>query len=154
MGDGQADVRRLVFEVLEGSWPVYLTTVDGEGRPRTRAMMNLRNRERFTDLGYLFEDDPLLLLFTTNTSSAKVGDLRTNAAASAYYCLVEEWRGLMLGGEVEVVDDPGIRRAIWHDGWEMYYPSGYDDPDHTVLRMRPTVARGWDGGSTFELDLG
>ncbi|KUK27322.1 MAG: Uncharacterized protein XD60_0564 [Acetothermia bacterium 64_32] len=37
----------------------------------------------------------------------------------------------MLGGEVEIVADPGIRNALWNAGWERYYPAGPDDPDYT-----------------------
>jgi hypothetical protein len=31
---------------------------------------------------------------------------------------------------------------------------GYDDPDHTVLRIIPTIVRGWAGSHTFKLELG
>jgi general stress protein 26 len=60
----------------------------------------------------------------------------------------------MFGGDIEIVEDPEFKKALWHDGWERYYPSGYDDPDHTVLRIIPTVARGWTGSMTFKIELG
>jgi general stress protein 26 len=60
----------------------------------------------------------------------------------------------MLGGTLEIVADDAIKQAIWHDGWERYYPSGYDDPDHTVLRFHGRIARGWNQSRTFRIELG
>ena len=60
----------------------------------------------------------------------------------------------MFGGEIEIVDDLELKKDLWQEGWEKYYPKGYDDPDHTVLRLVPTVAKGWAGSMTFRLELG
>jgi general stress protein 26 len=126
-------------------------TVDLQGRPRIRAVFNLRNRERYPKLVPLFQghDKDLLLLFTTNTSSSKVAELRANPAVAVYFANPEESFGLMLGGDVEFVEEAEVKRALWHDGWERYYPGGYDDPDHTVLRLLPKMARGWNKSESF-----
>lgn len=152
--DGQ-DLRQTCARLVETAWPAYLGTVDLRGRPRIRAVFNLRNRERFPKLVPLFEDheEDMLLLFTTNTSSAKVAEARANPAVAVYFSDPGEGLGLMLGGDIEIVDDARLKRAIWHDGWERYYPGGYDDPDHTVLRLLPQEARGWDGSRTFEFAI-
>jgi general stress protein 26 len=153
--EGQ-DLRRSCVKLVESAWPAYLGTVDLQGRPRIRAIFNLRNRERFPNLVPLFQghDDDLLLFFTTNTSSAKVAELKANPAVAVYFSNPEESFGLMLGGDMDMVTDTELRRALWHDGWEKYYPGGYDDPDHTVLRLRPQVARGWNPSETFEFSVG
>jgi general stress protein 26 len=141
---------------VERAWPVYLGTVDLDGRPRIRAVFNLRNAEHFPGLVPLFQghDEDLLLLFTTNTSSSKVAEVRTNPAVAAYFSDPEESLGLMLAGDAEIVSDPGVKKALWQDGWERYYPGGYDDPDHTVFQLLPDVARGWNQRETFEFDIG
>ena len=148
----EVELRALCRELIGTAWPAFLSTVDREGNPRTRAMFNLRNKERFPSLVPLFEDhmDDFMTLFSTNTSSSKVADVESNPVASVYYCRPEESRGLMLGGRIEIVSDPTIKRTVWHDGWERYYPQGYDDPDHTVLRLIPRVARGWNQSSKFQ----
>ena len=51
----------------------------------------------------------------------------------------------MFGGKIEIVPEVELKRSIWEDGWERYYLSGYDDPDYTILRLRPRMAKGWDG---------
>jgi general stress protein 26 len=51
----------------------------------------------------------------------------------------------MFAGDLEIVDDSGLRHAVWNEGWEKYYPQGPDDPDHTVLRMYPKYGGGGMG---------
>jgi general stress protein 26 len=150
------DIRDLCVELMGKAWPVHLATVDERGRPRIRALFNLRNVEHFPGLVPLFSDhdEDMMVLLTTNTSSAKVDEIRTNPAVAAYLSVPEESWGLMLAGDAELVADDDLRRAVWQDGWERYYPGGYDDPDHTVLRLLPFEARGWYRTSTFDFELG
>lgn len=141
--------------LLESGWPAYLTTIDEVGYPQTRAMFNLRNKKQFPKLVPFFKKvEDFAIIFTTNTSSPKINDVKTNSAASVYYCDPVSWKGVMFGGDIEIVDDLAIKKGIWYDGWEKYYLKGYDDPDHTVLRLRPNIAKGWTGSTTFKLELG
>ncbi|MHA2005139.1 MAG: pyridoxamine 5'-phosphate oxidase family protein [Candidatus Thorarchaeota archaeon] len=150
------EIRQLCIKLLNEAWPAYLTTVDKDGFPQTRAMFNLRNGEKFPKLKSFFskQQDDFFVIFSTNTSSTKMVDVRANPKASVYYCTPDEWRGVMLGGTFEIVTDVGMKQAIWHDGWEKYYPGGYDDPDHTVLRFQAREARGWNQSRTFRIELG
>lgn len=153
---GGAETRESCIQLMARAWPVYVATIDGRGRPRVRALFNLRNEEHFPDLVPVFSDhdEDMMLLFTTNTSSAKVQELRANPAVAAYYSVPEESWGLMLAGDAELVTDDDVRRALWQEGWERYYPGGHADPDHTVLRLMPVEARGWYRTATFEFDVG
>jgi general stress protein 26 len=148
-------IGEMCFNLLDVGWPAYVTTVDAAGFPQTRAMFNLRNSQRFPKLTRFFEqlNDKFTQIFTTNTSSAKMEDIKSNSAVSVYYCDPETGRGVMFGGNIEVVTDLAIKKAIWHPEWKKYYLSGYDDPDHTVLRLIPTLAKGWTGSQTFRLEL-
>jgi general stress protein 26 len=106
-------------------------------------MLNLCNRALYPGLVALADEEQAGFgaWFTTNTSSRKMADLAVNPAVSAYYCRPSEWRGLMLGGDMEVIHDPQHKRRLWQPGWEMYYPQGADDPDYAVLRLRPTLVK-------------
>ncbi len=152
----EKEIREMCLNLLETGWPAYLTTVDEKGFPQTRAMFNLRNKERFPKLIPLFDkhQEDFTIIFSTNTSSTKITDIRFRPAVSVYYCNPDEWKGVMFGGEIEIVDDLELKKTLWHEGWERYYPKGYDDPDHTILRMVPNVAKGWAGSMTFRLELG
>jgi general stress protein 26 len=149
------ELRQVCIRLLNESWPVYLTTIDRNGFPQTRAMFNLRNAEKFPKLKSFFsKQDDFFVIFTTNTSSTKIENVKTNPKASVYYCRPDDSRGAMLGGTLEIITDDAIKQAIWHDGWERYYPSGYNDPDHTVLRFHGRIARGWNQSRTFRIELG
>jgi general stress protein 26 len=150
------EIRDVCIKMMNEAWPVILTTIDSDGFPQTRAMFNLRNKEKFPKLTAFFseQNDDFFTIFSTNTSSTKIENVRSNPKASLYYCLPDESRGVMLGGILEIVTDEALKQAIWHDGWERYYPSGYNDPDHTVLRFQGRIARGWNQSKTFQFELG
>ena len=151
----EEDFQEICKTLPEITWPAYLTTIDAEGYPQTRAMFNLRNEERFPALVPVFKEigNDLTIIFSTNTSSTKIVDIRQNPLTSVYYCLPDNWRGAMFAGTMEIVEDEDLKKKLWQDGWERYYPKGYNDPDHTVLRLEPDVAKGWTGSQTFKLRL-
>ncbi len=148
-------IRSLCRELLDKGWPAYVTTIDKNDYPQTRAMFNLRNREKYPKLIPIFAEhsDDFMILFSTNTSSTKLEDIRRKSAASVYFCIPDKTQGAMFGGDFEIVEDMNLKKALWHEGWERYYPEGVEDPDYTVLRMFPTKAKGWTGQSTFILEL-
>ncbi|MBI5870991.1 MAG: pyridoxamine 5'-phosphate oxidase family protein [Actinobacteria bacterium] len=143
------------LDLLENAKAAILTTIDLNGFPQTRAMFNLRRADQFPEMRDLFQKNrrAFEVFFTTNTSSTKVSHLIENPKASVYYCRPSEFRGLMLSGEIDIVTDKLIREAIWQEGWEMYYPGGPNDPDHTVLHLRPSIAKYYHQLSRFTFDL-
>ncbi|MBN1427582.1 MAG: pyridoxamine 5'-phosphate oxidase family protein [Anaerolineae bacterium] len=145
------NMKQICVALMEKSKAVYLTTLE-DGYPYTRAMLNLRNTKRYPDQVYLFAEhnNDLMIYFSTNTASGKVRQIKANPRVSAYYCDPSHFHGLMLGGDIEIVDSSELRHALWSKGWEMYYPGGPDDPDHTVLRLFPKIAMGWYRAARFE----
>ncbi len=148
-------IKQASIEVMEASDAVYLTTYGLDGYPHTRAMLNLRNRETYPSQVKLFEQhqDDLMVLISTNTSSSKLRQIQADSRACLYYCLPLQFHGLMLVGDIEIVDDSQFKHAIWNEGWERYYPGGPDDPDHTVLRLYPKYAEGWYQARRFDFVL-
>ncbi len=102
---------------------VMLGTNGDEGFPNIKAMIKMENE----GLNRIW--------FSTNTSSKRVGQLARNAKACVYFVDFEQWMGLMLVGEVEVLQDAESRRRLWREGFEKYYPAGVTDPDYCVLRF-------------------
>ena len=52
----------------------------------------------------------------------------------------------MLQGKAEILDDIDFKEKIWMDNWKIYYPEGYKDPDFTIVKLKPTLLRGWHKG--------
>jgi len=149
------EIKQFCIQLIEEAEVAYLITVDSNAVPYTRAMFNLRNVEQFPSLSKLFinHQDDLLVYFSTNTSSSKVEQIKKNPAVSVYYSKPKEFRGVMLGGLLEIVTDQKIKEELWLDGWEIYYPEGVEDPDYTVLRLLPKFVRGWAKDKAFALGL-
>lgn len=134
---------RLALDLMANTNNGFLTTIDESGQPQTRAMFNLRNQALFPRLANIWDthDQDFLIYFTTNTSSKKIHQLKSNPRAAVYYCQPDDWRGLNLSGTLQMVADLSIKEALWHDEWALYYPQGFTDPDYAVLAFRPQSAR-------------
>jgi general stress protein 26 len=137
------EIKSLSLELMENSKAAYLTTIDSDGYPITRAMFNLRNNEQFPEFSKFYNglDNEFEIFISTNTSSSKTGHIKKNPKISVYYCDPEDFKGIMFGGDVEIINDMKIKKKIWLDWWTKYYPKGLEDPDYTLLRLRPKVAQ-------------
>ena len=149
------ELKKTCVALMETADAAYLTTFGEDGYPHTRVVFNLRNKQQFPGQAHLFaqHQEDLLVYISTNTASNKVREIKANPRVSVYYCNPQEFRGVMLAGDIEVVDDSGLKKALWNEGWERYYPAGVDDPDYTVLRLFPKVVAGWYESSRFEFHL-
>ena len=123
----------------------YLTTIDENGFPSTRAMFNLRNSVQFPKLASFMSqfDNSLTSFFTTNTSSIKMRQIIKNPKVAVYYCDTVIYQGLMCQGNIEIENDKSVKHSIWHEEWKMYYPEGRDSEDYTILRLQPFYAKSY-----------
>lgn len=139
----EEEVKKSGLKLMEESKAAYLTTIDPDGFPITRAMFNLRNKEQFPEFTEIFQNqqNKFTIYISTNTSSSKVAHLKNNPAMCVYFCDTENFMGFMLGGSVEIVDNMELKKKIWLDWWTRYYPEGVEDPDYTLLRLEPNNAR-------------
>ena len=79
--------------------------------------------------------------FSTNASSMRVAQFRRNGAVCLYFCDPRTFRGLLLTGTMEVLEDAASRRLVWREGDERYYPGGVDGPDCCALRFTARTGR-------------
>jgi general stress protein 26 len=136
------DITKKGAELITKAVAAYLTTIDPEGYPSTRAMFNLKNSKQFPELvEFMSKHNELTLFFTTNTSSDKIKHIMNNPKVSVYYCDTILYQGFMCQGAIEIVRDKEIRHAIWHEDWKIYYPEGEDSEDYSVLRLKPNYIK-------------
>lgn len=138
----EAEARTLAVDLMETAPMVYVTTIQPDGYPHTRAVWNLRNRRDYGRLYKLFREhkEDMQIILGTNTSSNKVAHLKANPKTCVYFCDTNNYRGLTLVGDAETAQDKRLKEALWDPAWKFYYPGGVDDPDFTVIRMNPTNA--------------
>ena len=107
----------------------YLSFINSQGFPTTRAMLNPRKRQGIKDF-YL----------TTNFSSQKVVSLLANPRAGLYFCDKKVYRGVAFSGTVEVIRDQSVKDEIWRDMDTIFYENN-TDPDYCVLKFTAEFAR-------------
>ncbi len=139
-------------KVMDESDTAVLATVNG-GRPRLRALWNLRRADRFPWAAARCRAEGLRALLATSLASTKIADIRANPAVALYYCDAANVCGVMLSGRAEILTDAALKSALWHDSWAVYWPAGAGDPDYCVLRVTPDEAAGWWGAEPFSCRL-
>jgi general stress protein 26 len=116
-------------------------SVNADGYPWMKAMLKMETEGLKT------------IWFGTNTSSKRVNQFRSNLKASVYFVDEANFKGLLLIGEMLVLNDETSKKRLWRDGFEVYYPLGINDPDYTVLRFTARTANYYHGlqNITFEV---
>jgi Uncharacterized stress protein (general stress protein 26) len=118
------DARQAIGNLIEKQSISFISSIDQEGFPNTKAMLPPRKREGIKSF-----------YFTTNTSSMRAAQYRANSNACIYFCDKRFFRGVMLKGTMEVLEDKESKEMIWQDGDTLYYPKGVTDPDYCVLKF-------------------
>lgn len=119
-----AEEEKLIADMADSLPVAFISSVDDEGFPWTKAMLAPRLREGVRTF-----------YFTTNTFSVRVAHYKANSKASIYFCDEKGFRGLALRGTMEVLTDAESKQKIWSDGDTEYYPGGVTDPNYCVLRF-------------------
>lgn len=119
-----------VGNLIDHQKVAFISSIDEQGYPNTKAMLPPRKREGIK-----------VFYFTTNTSSMRARQYQDNPKACIYFCDRRFFRGVMLLGSMEVLEDSIYKEMIWREGDTMYYPEEVTDPDYCVLRFTATQGR-------------
>lgn len=118
------DAEKTVGNMIDKAAVSFIGSIDSEGFPNIKAMLQPRKRE---GIKYIY--------FTTNTSSKRVNQYIENSKSSVYFYDKRFFRGVMLKGTMEVLEDKESKEMIWKEGDTLYYPLGVTDPDYCVLKF-------------------
>ena len=125
-----AGVKELIAKMADTLPITYISSVDENGFPWTKAMLSPRVR-----------DGIKTFYFTTNTFSLRVAHYRANPRACIYFCDTQNFTAVMLRGTMEILTDSDSKKMIWRDGDTEYYPGGVTDPNYCVLKFTATDGR-------------
>ena len=109
-----------------------LASIDKNGFPNQKAMLKPRKIEGEKEF-----------YFSTNTSSMRVAQYRDNPKASIYFFHkgLIKYEGVMLIGNMEVLEEAAIKEELWQIGDKIFYPKGVTDPDYCVLKFTAISGR-------------
>ena len=136
------DPESTIGKFIDSQKTAFISSVDGDGVPNTKAMFAPRIREGIKRF-----------YFTTNTSSMRVQQYLKDPKACIYFFDGRFFRGVMLKGTMEVLTDDHSKQMIWRDGDTMYYKEGVTDPDYCVLRFTATSGRYYSNFSSQEFEI-
>ena len=122
------DVEKTVGNMIDKQRVTFIGSVDAEGFPNIKAMLQPRKREGIS-----------VIYLTTNTSSLRVSQFLRESRL--YFCDARFFKGIMLKGRVEVLTDHTSKEMIWREGDTMYYKEGVTDPDYCVLKFTAVSGR-------------
>ena len=138
------NIKEKVEKLVEGAEVSFIASVDEKEFPNMKAMLMPRKRAGLREFW-----------FSTNTSSMRVGQFRKNPKASIYFYDKGRvrYQGVMLVGEMEVLENQKIKDGLWRLGDRMYYHKGKTDPDYCVLKFRAKWGRYYSdlGTESFEI---
>ena len=97
------DPVKTIGNLIDKQGVSFISSVDEEGFPNTKAMLPPRKREGIQ-----------VFYFTTNTSSMRVTQYRKNPQACIYFCDRRFFRGVMLTGTMEVLEDSSYKIGRAH----------------------------------------
>jgi general stress protein 26 len=120
----------------------FIGSVDKDGFPNMKAMLPPRKRDGIREFW-----------FTTNTSSMRVEQYRKNPNACIYFMDKRFFRGVMLKGTMEVLENAFDKEMIWQEGDTMYYPGGVSDPDYCVLKFRAQSGRYYSNFKSVDFEV-
>ncbi|ULQ58955.1 pyridoxamine 5'-phosphate oxidase family protein [Brucepastera parasyntrophica] len=136
------DLFKLGLSIVSRSGKTIISSVDEYGFPNTKAMLKPR------------EQDGLKTFYlTTNTSSMRVHQYRNNPKACLYFFDARFFRGIMLRGTMEVLEDQETKARIWKTGDTMYYKEGVTDPDYCVLKFTASDARIYENFKSLSFEI-
>lgn len=122
----------------------FIGSIDNEGFPNVKAMLKPRKREGIK-----------VFYFSTNTSSMRVNQYSSNNKSCIYFYHkgVIHYRGIMLKGKMEVLEDEKIKQELWKAGDSMFYKKGVTDPDYCVLKFTAREGRYYSDLNTRSFEI-
>jgi general stress protein 26 len=113
-----------VGNLIEKQTVSFISSVDEDGFPNTKAMLPPVKREGIRTF-----------YWHTNVSSLRIKQYKDNPKACIYFYDKRFFRGVMLRGNMEVLDDKNIKKEIWKDAFTKYYTGGRDGGDFIILKF-------------------
>ena len=119
-----------IGNLIEKQTVCFISSIDENGYPNTKAMLAPAKR-----------DGIKTFYWHTNSPSMRIKQYRKNPRACIYFCDKRFFRGVMLKGTMEVLNDAKTKKELWNDDYEKYYEGGMDGGDFIILKFTTESGR-------------
>ncbi len=131
-----------IGKLIDAQSVSFISSVDEGGYPNTKAILAPVKREGIQTF-----------YRHTNSPSVKVRQYRHNPKACVYFCDQRFFRGVMLKGTMEVLDDEVTKKDIWKDEFSMYYEGGRDGGDFIILKFTAESGRYYSNFKSEDFEI-
>ena len=83
----------------------------------------------------------------------RISQYKENPKACLYFCDKRFFRGVMLIGTIEILEDSESKKMIWQEKDTMYYSKGVTDPDYCVLCFTSIKGRFYSNFKSEDFDI-
>lgn len=133
MNKEMEDLKDELWSLIQRTQFAHISYIDEEDKPQTKLVFCSFHKGMST------------FYISTNTSSRHVQSLSKSPKTCVYISDTENFKGLMLNGEMIVHHDTDTKQILWHDRDIQYYPKGVKDEDYTVLEFIVQSGRYYNG---------
>ena len=124
------NIKETVEKLIEKQDASFIGSVDENGFPNIKAMLKPCNREGIK-----------VFYWHTNSPSMRIKHFRNNPKASVYFYDKNEISGVMLKGQMEIMDDVKIKKEFWKDSFNIFYTGGMLGGDFTIIKFTAKSGR-------------
>ena len=124
------DPLETIGNLIEKQSISFISSIDKNGYPNTKAMLPPCKR-----------DGIKTFYWHSNSPSIRIKQYRDNPKACIYFYDKRFFRGVMLKGTMEVLEDKKIKKEIWKDEYAMYYNGGMNGGDFIIIKFTAEEGR-------------
>lgn len=118
-----------ILKLVNDSLFANLGFIDSEGKPAIRRVFCTWHKGLGTHL------------ISTNTSSMHIQNILKCNDACLYFENSERFEGVCFTGKAVVHSEEGLKKMMWTEGDEQYYPKGVQDEDYCILEFIAETGR-------------
>lgn len=126
-----------IWNLIKGSHSALLINARPDGTLVSRPM------------GCLQKEFDGVLWFLTFRHSLKLADIRNNPNVMVSYAKPNEFEYVSISGKARTVEDSGKLNELWTEGLRVWFPSGPDDPEITLLAVDVEQATYWTDAASI-----
>ena len=108
---------------------IALVGSESGGKPYIKAMLVSRR------------EDNNIFYFDSNNDSNRAAQWKENPAACLYFYSSPIYRGVMLSGTMEIINDMEMKKCHWKRSMKSIYKGGVTDPDYCILKFTAVSGR-------------
>lgn len=120
-----------IWKLIKDEHTAVLVTVGRDGTLDSRPM------------GCVQKEFDGTLWFLTFKDSPKVLEIAKNHQALVSYARPSDYEFISISGQARLIDDPDQVRALWSEGFKVWFPDGPDSPNIALLAIDVEVTRAW-----------